>query len=43
MQVSLPDYLAVSRVWHQSPGLPYKSPNFPMSQSTFELFLCVNF
>ena len=43
MQVSLPDYLAVSRVWHQSPGLPYKSPNFPVSQSTFELFLCVNF
>ena len=38
---TLPDYLGVSRIWHQSPGLLYRSPNFP-DKIELWAFLCFN-
>ena len=38
---TLPDHLGVSRIWHQSPGLLYRSPNFP-DKIELWAFLCFN-
>ena len=35
---TFPDYLEVSRIWHWSPALPYRSPNLP-GKMDFRAFL----
>ena len=36
---TLPDYPGVSRIWHWSPALSYRSPNLP-DKMDFWVFLC---